>query len=295
MAEQQKIQSISQFIEEINSIVIESEIKLFPPKLLFRGHSRKNFGLVPSLGRKPSQHWLNSWATVEQDLVQTAQQKFPLLFPDTDYPVILLAKLQHYGIYTRMLDLTENALTALYFSCNNNEDCDGEVLAFQAPVRSAYDPIANVVADTYRLTSNAVTSVESYYFRAMTRSYSSRLLYPGWKDDMSVGINHLVKSAQAPIFLEVGNVCERQKNQGGYFAIFPSQIYEGKVIADTLIKFSKDDPSVVKRLIIDKKSKGTIVEQLKRFGITKEFLFADDVDIVLKGIIAEQRRRYPES
>ena len=112
---------------------------------------------------------------------------------------------------------------------------------------------------------------------------------------MSVGINHLVKSAQAPIFLEVGNVCERQKNQGGYFAIFPSQIYEGEVIADTLIKFSKDDPSVVKRLIIDKKSKVTIVEQLKRFGITKEFLFADDVDIVLKGIIAEQRRRYPES
>lgn len=295
MEEQQKIQSIPQFIEEINSIEIKSEMRMFPPKLLFRGQSQTNFELVPSLGRYPSKHWLNSWTSVEKDLVQSAQQKFPLLFPDTDYPVILLAKLQHYGIYTRMLDLTENALTALYFSCNKNEDRDGEVLAFQASVCSAYDPIANIVADTYRLTSNAMTTVENYYFRAMNRPYSSRLLYPEWKDDMSVGIDYLLKSTKTPIFLEVGNVCERQKNQGGYFAIFPSQICEREVIADTLIKFSKDDPSVVKRLIIDKNSKATIIEQLKRFGITKEFLFADDVDTVLKGIIDEQRRRYPES
>lgn len=295
MAERQKIQSISQFIEEINSIEIKSEMRMFPPKLLFRGQSRTNFELVPSLGRYPSQHWLNSWASVEKDLVQSAQQKFPLLFPDTDYPVILLAKLQHYGIYTRMLDLTENALTALYFSCNKDDDCDGEVLAFQASVCSAYDPTANIVADTYRLTSNAITSVENYYFRAMNRPYSSRLLYSTWKDDMRRGIEHLTESTQRPIFLEVGTVCERQKNQGGCFAIFPSKIYEGEVIANDLIKLSKDDTSVVKRLIIDKNSKVTIVEQLKRFGITKEFLFADDVDIVLKGIIDDQRKRYPES
>ena len=268
---------------------------MFPPKLLFRGQSRTNFELVPSLGRYPSQNWLNSWASVEKDLVQSAQQKFPLLFPDTDYPVILLAKLQHYGIYTRMLDLTENALTALYFSCNKDDDCDGEVLAFQASVCSAYDPTANIVADTYRLTSNAITSVENYYFRAMNRPYSSRLLYSTWKDDMRRGIEHLTESTQRPIFLEVGTVCERQKNQGGCFAIFPSKIYEGEVIANDLIKLSKDDTSVVKRLIIDKNSKVTIVEQLKRFGITKEFLFADDVDIVLKGIIDDQRKRYPES
>lgn len=295
LAERQKIQSISQFIEEINSIEIKSEMRMFPPKLLFRGQSRTNFELVPSLGRYPSQHWLNSWASVEKDLVQSAQQKFPLLFPDTDYPVILLAKLQHYGIYTRMLDLTENALTALYFSCNKDDDCDGEVLAFQASVCSAYDPTANIVADTYRLTSNAITSVENYYFRAMNRPYSSRLLYSTWKDDMRRGIEHLTESTQRPIFLEVGTVCERQKNQGGCFAIFPSKIYEGEVIANDLIKLSKDDTSVVKRLIIDKNSKVTIVEQLKRFGITKEFLFADDVDIVLKGIIDDQRKRYPES
>ena len=295
MAERQKIQSISQFIEEINSIEIKSEMRMFPPKLLFRGQSRTNFELVPSLRRYPSQNWLNSWASVEKDLVQSAQQKFPLLFPDTDYPVILLAKLQHYGIYTRMLDLTENALTALYFSCNKDDDCDGEVLAFQASVCSAYDPTANIVADTYRLTSNAITSVENYYFRAMNRPYSSRLLYSTWKDDMRRGIEHLTESTQRPIFLEVGTVCERQKNQGGCFAIFPSKIYEGEVIANDLIKLSKDDTSVVKRLIIDKNSKVTIVEQLKRFGITKEFLFADDVDIVLKGIIDDQRKRYPES
>lgn len=74
MEEQQKIQSISQFIEEVNSIEIKSEMRMFPPKLLFRGQSWTNFKLVPSLGRYPSQHWLNSWTSVEKDLVQSVQQ-----------------------------------------------------------------------------------------------------------------------------------------------------------------------------------------------------------------------------
>lgn len=296
-----KIESLSQFINEINSIVIHRERGTELPKLLFRGQNSSRFGLVPSLGRYPSRVRCNSWTMVEKNLVQFAQQKFPLLFSDTDYPLLLLAKLQHHGIYTRMLDVTENALVALYFACSgnreNSED-DGEVFAFQAQVYSAYDLVVNAVADTYRLTGNAATTVKNYYYRMMHRPYSTRWLYPGWEDDLDRRTKYLVECMKQPIFVDVGNVCERQKNQGGCFAIFPNKTIiedvEDEFISDELVTMEKDDPCVVKRLQIAAKAKPKILKQLKRFGITEEFLFADDVDKVLKSVVSEQRLHYPD-
>lgn len=264
---------------------------MFPLKLMFRGQSNKYYKLVSSLGRRPSQLWANSWTTVEKDLVRSAQQKFPLLFPDSDYPTILLAKLQHYGVYTRMLDITANAFVALYFACNQNEDEDGKVFAFQARMCSAYDPIANIVADTYRLTENADTPIENYYFRAMHQPYATRWLYPGWEEDMSSGIERFSQAVKAPIFVEVGNVCERQKNQSGKFILFPNKII-GDYVHDDLISLEEEDSSITKVIMISKDSKSTLLSQLRRFGITEDFLFTDNVDKVLEAIVGEQKQRY---
>lgn len=45
----------------------------------------------------------------------------------------ILVKMQHYGVPTRILDLTRNALVALYFSCVSRLDKDGEVILLQIP------------------------------------------------------------------------------------------------------------------------------------------------------------------
>lgn len=45
----------------------------------------------------------------------------------------ILAKMQHYGIITRMLDITTNPLIALFFACfGKNSDKDGHVYVFKA-------------------------------------------------------------------------------------------------------------------------------------------------------------------
>ncbi len=39
----------------------------------------------------------------------------------------ILSMMQHYGVPTRLLDVTTNALVALYFTCASNFDKDGVV------------------------------------------------------------------------------------------------------------------------------------------------------------------------
>lgn len=59
----------------------------------------------------------------------------------------MLIKMQHYGVPTRLLDLTKNLLIALYFACVSEPNKDGVVYAISGPVARSSDLYVNAITE----------------------------------------------------------------------------------------------------------------------------------------------------
>ena len=63
-------------------------------------------------------------------LIQELSLKALEDFANIISPFEKLVKMQHYGLPTRLLDVTTNPLVALHFACAENTDKDGEIFVF---------------------------------------------------------------------------------------------------------------------------------------------------------------------
>ena len=151
-----RIEKFTDFIEIINNHaedLIKDQIR--DEVLLFRGHSDVKHILLPSIARKEDESE-QSFLLFEQEMISKAIGKDPSIFYEDKYTINLLVKLQHFGIPTRLLDVTYNALVALYFSCINDFDKDGEVFVFKVTsndadyVRFFNDKYVDIIANMYK-------------------------------------------------------------------------------------------------------------------------------------------------
>ena len=98
-------------------------------QLFFRGHSDETFLLRPNLYRK-ERYYVNEDNIYKETIVNSPQE-----FYHCKKTIEVLVKMQHYGIPTRLLDITRNPLVALYFACCENDDKNGEVVLLNIPIR----------------------------------------------------------------------------------------------------------------------------------------------------------------
>lgn len=123
------IENIKEFLEEIENL--ESNNNLF-----FRGHEDETYLLEPGVYRKDNttkKNLIEHEDVIYREVISKAPQDF-----SGKNTLESLALMQHYGVPTRILDLTESALVALYFACSNskNDDKNGEVIVFDIPTES---------------------------------------------------------------------------------------------------------------------------------------------------------------
>ena len=93
--------------------------------LFYRGHSRVNYFLRP--GIKRVSRWVENENIMYQEILVRCAQNFTHCQTHLDY----LVEMQHYGLPTRLLDITENPLVAMYFACCSNRDKILEVIVLQ--------------------------------------------------------------------------------------------------------------------------------------------------------------------
>jgi hypothetical protein len=114
--------------------------------LYFRGHKKHYETVTPSIGR-------NGLLENEDKLFREFILRNPDEFEGTRSTFQMLAKMQHYGLPTRLLDISSNPLISLFFAVEKDDAADkldGEFVIFSIP--QAY--IKYYDADTVSVVSN---------------------------------------------------------------------------------------------------------------------------------------------
>lgn len=105
------VSSLEEYIKEI-SLIHESDKTITASNpLFFHGHVNANFCLVPTVMRGS----LKS----ESQLFNEFRRRFPGELKECRQTIEKLAFMQHYGLKTRCIDLTESPLVGLYFAVSD--------------------------------------------------------------------------------------------------------------------------------------------------------------------------------
>ncbi|MFC2427318.1 MAG: FRG domain-containing protein, partial [Capnocytophaga leadbetteri] len=151
------IESVSDFLVKIKEIG-EKET------LFYRGHSNeKKFELEPSIYRKDDKTNKLLYIENEDKIYRETIAKVPYDFNGKN-TIESLVLMQHYGVPTRILDLTTNPLVALYFACDddNHKKAEGEVIVFDIPEESTcyFD------SDKVTILANLAKCKSNFYYEA---------------------------------------------------------------------------------------------------------------------------------
>ena len=152
--------------------------------ILFRGQANEAFELIPSIARPVL---TGNLISEERNLIELAMLKLPDVFKADMRPLERLALLQHYGIPTRLLDVTENALVALYFACCSNNANNGEIIIFKSNDSKVTPlPISEAICDSYRFATSG-TFLTDFYDNIINQPYylEHQLLHKSYITDSS--------------------------------------------------------------------------------------------------------------
>lgn len=258
---------------------------------LFRGQASAEHALLPSIGRGRDFAADITIFNEERNLIEMAKYRMPDVFRDDLLPVELLALLQHHGIPTRLLDITENALVALYFACCSDFEKDGEVIVFRHKEDDVtMYPVINAIADSYRLARGTFTFLDLFYGAAKKQPYCLEQLqsYEICHNDDKAGGKWIEECCQDILYIYAPFRTPRQQAQQGRYILFPNNIVskpEGNSYFEKILApISKEHEDIVARFIIPKELKEKLLLNLSIFGITESALFCDNIDIVCQEI-----------
>ncbi len=254
---------ISEFVKTISA---ENSSPGLGTEYYYRGHSNKDYKLTPSIYR--NEELINN----EHNIFRQAIVNNPHDFSNCKTTIENLVKMQHYDIPTRLLDVTSNALVALYFACDKCPKQNGEVITFKI-----YDNnIKYYDSDTISILANVSKIRPDYVFEQEITSKSEfsgtqgvGFLLHEIKKEIPHFQNEINPNDTKSVFLvktKLDN--QRIQKQSGAFLIFG--FIDDKTNSATIPK-----SWILNRILIPAEDKRKIIEELNNFGINENTLFPE--------------------
>ncbi|MBE6845988.1 MAG: FRG domain-containing protein [Ruminococcus sp.] len=266
-------------LEEYIKVIHETNNRL--DNLYYRGQSNKKYELIPSICHKINKDSEEKYLSIEKNIINEALFKYSNVFNNYESHIELLTQLQHYGIPTRLMDVTANPLVALYFACSSNSDCDGEVFVFHMPIIETYDTegIDALAAVGY--------NCDLYPFpfeKYLDECGIEEKLTP---NNHSSNYDFLFNMSQAPVLVRQKCFFARQKAQSGRYILFINKTkycspYNGEEDSYCFIKeiaaIDKNEECIANIIKIPYSCKKELLLQLKHVNIDESTLFPEDID-----------------
>lgn len=245
--------------------------------IYYRGHSDANYVLLPSVMR------LNSWYKHECDLYNETVIECPNSFKNCFTHLDYLVEMQHYGLPTRLLDVTKNPLVALYFACCDNFNSQGELIVFDVKTDEIKYPKSDTVSILASLplfksdmkkellmwAQDKTLDINDFNRKAIRLLHEVKLEKPAFRDEIAK--NDILSC----FFVLAEKKNDRIVKQDGAFII--CGLFD---LTDNIInKYRYKKHTKIQIYIIDQKAKMGILKQLDKFSINRAQLFPEISDV----------------
>lgn len=273
----EKVTNIETYLQQLPSLDEKIGGNIF-----YRGQSNNLYNLTPSVFRE-------NLIQEEHNIYTQIMTECAHEFADCNLHNEILSKMQHYGVPTRLLDVTTNALVALYFACEGNNDNDGAVFVIKTDKLKIkqYDSDAiSILSSLPRLNHEERKEILKLAKNALSDSQGN----PVDKNFTDFNENIIIKrllheiKKEKPAFENIINpedilsnyvflprkINARIIRQSGAFIIFGLQDKEIEIKEE--FSYSNVNNIESSQIIIDNNYKKRILDQLMIFGISKATL-----------------------